>query len=144
MVIMEDPEDSSWVEAPKNRAQAWFRVVLWVLPGSMGAGSMMALDRFQREIWLASIGFGPSGGFLRRAAGSLSWVRWIEHDHLILGIFAFAIVAGWCDTRLRHNKDRDWGITLLRILAFVVVQLPIYWGSFILIVVSLILFGPKP
>ena len=32
MVIMEDPEDSSLVEAPKNRAQVWFRVVLWFAP----------------------------------------------------------------------------------------------------------------
>ena len=48
---MKNPEDSSLVEAPKNRAQAWFRVVLWILPLGFLVVSTEMVARFEDEFY---------------------------------------------------------------------------------------------
>jgi hypothetical protein len=112
MVTMEDPESNSSEQVPKNRAQAWFRIILWILPSGF---AMMSLSGFHQLYRTIPIPF---------------WCIWI----LIPVNLIFILAAGWFDALLdrRFKKSveqmRAWMLTFL---LFQLLAIPIF--SFLLI-----------
>ena len=98
---MKNPEDSSLMEAPKNRAQAWFRVVLWILPS----------------------------GFVVASAVGLGWIHEnLFRNDLVVGLWfllnlAFLIGAGWVQSVLANRLRTEANAVIRGVGAFVVYQL---------------------
>jgi hypothetical protein len=122
--------DKEFDKPPTNRAQAWFRVVLWILPSATCASLDGVASWFRRE-------FVPFGAFIPGPSSGPWWVskfRWVAEmngDHLLLIGFILAIAAGWYDTRLRVRRDSDWCGSLLWMIGFVVAQPVIAFFVFI-------------
>lgn len=96
MVIMENPEISTLETAPKNRAQAWFRVALWILPTGFVVASAVGLGWVHEKLFpfdsIVAVWFLLNLALVI-AAGWFTAVLSIRSpdERVIHGIFAFIV-----------------------------------------------------
>ena len=95
--------DDNLMKPPNNRAQAWFRMLLWILPSGFAVASGIGLDRL-------SSAYFPS----QSPIGTLIW--WILN-------FAFVIGSGWFDSQLSARARAEVGGVADRVLRFFLFQL---------------------
>lgn len=113
---MEDPELRVLEAVPENRAQAWFRVLLWLMPAVFGVASVFGLDWLQRKI-----------------GDSLVWITiwWVLNP-------AFIIATGWFNAVLSVPSSDGNRRILHRVAVFFLIQMiltPSLW--YVALVVSL-------
>jgi hypothetical protein len=95
--------DKEFDKPPTNRAQAWFRVVLWISPAGFAVASGLGLDRLTDAYF-------PN----QAPVGTMIW--------FVLN-FIFVIGSGWFDSQLSVRARSEVGGIADRILRFFMLQL---------------------
>lgn len=95
--------DKEFDKPPTNRAQAWFRVVLWISPAGFAVASGLGLDRLTDAYF-------PN----QAPVGTMIW--------FVLN-FIFVIGSGWFDSQLSVRARSEVGGSADRIMRFFLLQL---------------------
>ncbi len=95
--------DENFEKPPTNRAQAWFRVFLWILPAGFAVASGIGVDRLK-------IAYFPDQALV----GTMIW--------FVLN-FIFVIGSGWFDSQLSVRARSEVGGSADRIMRFFLLQL---------------------
>lgn len=97
---MEDPEFNRLEAAPKNRAQAWFVALLWLMPSAFGTATLIGWD------WLM-------GKFGDLPVWAVIW--WVGNP-------AFVVATGWFHALL-SKRGESGGPTFALVGRFCLLQL---------------------
>jgi uncharacterized membrane protein len=95
--------DENFEKPPTNRAQAWFRVMLWILPAGFAVASGIGVDRLKDAYF-------PT----QAPVGTMIW--------FVLN-FIFVIGSGWFDSQLSVRARSEVGGSADRIMRFFLLQL---------------------